>query len=304
MSDILFPYRVFSLLADMNSFTKTAQQLNLATSSVTRIIQQLEDELGIDLVQRSTRHIKLTQAGDIFLDKVRCMVSEMDILQYQLQHQNDVLNGIVRISCPWYFSHKELAPLLDEFCQKNPDIRFEIECANELLNPERSDYDLYVRAGKPQDSNLRAKTLFDYSYLLVASPKYLAKRVKPIINIDDLKGDSIIVMHLGSSYHTWLFKKEAQEIRFNPSTHFKLASNSPEMVLSAALNHMGIALLPDIIALPHIADGSLCHILPDYQVTPNHFDNRMYLIYTKHSAALKKNKAVIDYLYHKFKVQK
>ncbi|MED7788162.1 LysR family transcriptional regulator [Francisella sp. 19X1-34] len=298
MSETLFPYRVFQLLAKTNSFTKTAQILNLANSSVSRTIQQLEQELNIELVQRSTRHIKLTNAGVIFLEEINAILNQIDNTKKTLLENSNSASGVVKITSPEYFAHQYIAPLIKDFNELYPNIKIIIDCTSKWLNLETSNYDIFIRAGKIHDSNFLVKRLFSYDYNLVASPKYIEKHPE-IINAEQLKQHNLLVLQLNSAYHTWLLKYNDIETRLNPSEYSNLESNSTELILKAILNGTGVSLLPKPLVEPYIESGQLVSLLNKYKVTANHFQNNMYLLYNKQSLFLKKNKIVIDYLYEK-----
>ncbi|WP_150467679.1 LysR family transcriptional regulator [Francisella sp. SYW-9] len=300
MNDTLFPYRVFQILAKTNSFTKTAQILNLANSSVSRTIQQLEQELNIELVQRSTRHIKLTNAGVIFLEAINAILNQFDNTKKRLLDNTNSSSGIVKITSPWYFAHEYIAPIIKDFEKQYPQIKIIVDCTSEWLNLETSSYDIFIRAGKIHDSNFLVKRLFSYDYRLVASPEYIREHPE-IISAEQLKQHNLLVLKLSSAYHTWLLKCNDLETRLNPSEYSNLESNSTELIFKSALNGAGIALLPKPLVEPYIENKQLISILDDYQVTANHFENNVYLLYNKQSLLLKKNKIVIDYLYKRIR---
>lgn len=293
---MLKSYHIFITLAETQSYSKCAQSLNISNSSVSRAIQQLEFEYGVTLIKRSTRHVSLTEYGQQFYLKVKAMLEDMNSLKLKFHKDNELYRGIVKLSAPWYFSASYIAPLLKAFNQQYPHIHIEINCEDKLEDISNSPTDIFIRAGRLNDSELYYKRLFSYGYSLVTTNCYLKRNTTPILCPNNLKQHTLLALKLNSAYNSWLFTKNDHDYRIDPFSQALLISNSSEVITNAVLSGAGIALLPDIFVKPYLQSQKLITLLPDYKSTANHFDNAIYLLYSKEKSHLLKNKAVIHFI--------
>lgn len=289
--------QTFSVLAKELNFANTGHILNLSSSSVSRQVANLEQALGVTLFTRNTRKVVLTEAGDALYQMVNPMLSELSGLGDRLQELRSEVHGLVRIAAPrWYSSHY-LAPVLPSIQQSYPGLKFEILTSDQLLDPILSDADVFIRFNGVSHPDIVARKLIKYEYWLVASPQFL-KAHDTISNPSDLPQQHLLAYRFSEPHNQWIFKQARRTHRV-PLKQAGVSSDNPEVLLNTALNHGGIALLPNIGVSDHVESKQLIRLLPEFAATPSGFDNGVYLVYTKDKAHLQRVRTVIDCLIEK-----
>lgn len=289
--------QTFVVLADELNFARTGQTLNLSSSSVSRQVANLEEAVGIKLFTRSTRKVVLTDAGDALYQEVRPILLELSGLGERLHELRKGIHGTLTIAAPrWYASHY-LAPILPEINQVHPGLKFEVMSSDELLDPVLSGADLLIRFNGITHPDIVARKLMKYEYWLAASPECL-NNMDAIHEPKDLPLDKLLAYRFTEPHNQWLIRrgKHVQRISIRQAA---VVSDNPEVLLHTALNHGGIALLPDIGLKEFVDAGRLTRLLANYDATPNRFDNGVYLVYTKDKVQLARVRAVIDFLMEK-----
>lgn len=255
---------VFILTHQLGSFAAVAKQINVAPSSISRMIANLEQELNTRLFNRSTRKLTLTLAGENYYESVRPLIAEMDALHQQLSEETSSPSGKLVISASVSFGQIVLAPLLTSFCEQYPRITLDLKLSDSRIDMLSTQVDLAIRHGKMQDSSLIARKLCNINYSLVASQNYLQHK-SPICHPNDVIAHQIVTFGYEAFNHFWYFQSQQSRL--------KLAIN-PKLTLSNALgirecvkNDFGVALLPDWAISQDIKVGHLVRLLPDWQVT-------------------------------------
>jgi DNA-binding transcriptional LysR family regulator len=151
--------RIFIKVVELGSFSKAAKVLNMAPSSVTRCIDNLESELGCTLLKRSTRQLLLTDKGHVFLSGSNKLVADSDYLLKSLSNKNMEPDGSLRISTFESFGRLNICPIIPEFLEKYPKINIEIELDNKMVDLAGENIDLAIRIGIPEDSSLKSRKL-------------------------------------------------------------------------------------------------------------------------------------------------
>lgn len=286
--------QTFVVVADELSFVQAGRLLNLSASSVSRQVANLEEALGTKLFSRSTRKVVLTDAGDALYQEVAPVLYELFNLGDKLHGLSGKVQGGVTIATPrWYATHY-LAPLLPLINQKYPDLQLEVLSSDQLQDPSFSPMDLFIRFNGVVQPDLIARQLMPFDYWLVASPDTLSS-LPSITQPNDLPLNRLLAYRFSDPHNQWLFRQKGQLSRVSLN-HATVASDNPEVLLQCALHNGGVTLLPDIGVKTWVDSGRLVRLLPDYEVTPNRFDNAVYLVYTREKAQLARVRAVIDVL--------
>ncbi|MBU2712577.1 LysR family transcriptional regulator [Zooshikella harenae] len=286
--------RAFLSVAQHTSFAKAATQLNLSSSSVSRHVAELEKELGVTLLTRSTRNVALTAAGKILFEQASQIVSSLDELGDNLKESSEYICGDVSISAPWWFSAEFLPNALAELHQQYPEVIINLHSDDKLLDPNEGQYDIYLRFGRIQDSGLIAKEIVKNEYWLLAAPNYLKEFGLPLTP-QDLQAHQVFAFRFTQSHSSWFFKQNKKQFRFNLQ-HAWLKTNNPAVIYHNTLIGSGIALLPALSVSNDVQQGTLVRLLADYQITPNRLENHLFLIYSKDKVRIKRVKCVIDFL--------
>lgn len=264
--DRLQAMELFIAAARHGSFSEAARQGSLSPASVSRIIGEFEERLRVQLFNRTTRSLSLTEAGVAYLRRIGPIlegIREADSEVGAFQHRP---SGTLRVHSRQMFGNRVLTPLLPGFHAAYPDLRVELHLVERpaYLNHQDSDIDVEIRIGRPLDPALRQRLILPSERILVASPGYLAK-APPIEKPADLRVHRCLVYLIGPEEPVWRFSDGGmlEEIVMQPTT----STNSGEVLRSLALVGHGIALLDDYTVDADIRAGKLKRLLPSIRVT-------------------------------------
>jgi len=261
--------RIFIKVADLGSFSKAAQVLNLAPSSITRSINKLEAELDVRLFKRSTRALVLTEEGQQFYPRAEKLLEDADGLISSMQGTRLEPEGSLRISAFEGFGRAFISPLLPEFLTRYPKLKVEIELDNQIVDLNSENVDLGIRIGLPADSNLNARLLLSNKTLLCASPHYLEKQGAPVIP-EDLIEHNCLILNRDRQRTYWHFRNEHSGTDKHKdykkvAVSGNITSKGGTPLVEAAMNHGGIVLISSWMVKDLIEQGKLVQCLPDWQ---------------------------------------
>jgi DNA-binding transcriptional LysR family regulator len=257
---------IFLEVAHHRSFAKAATALGMTGPAVSKQVMALEAELGVKLLHRTTRLVSLTDEGAIYAERAGLAVEELNCAAASLQDMKATPSGPLRISVPLSFAQMHLLPVLSGFAAKYPDIQMDVVLEDRKVDIIAEGFDLAIRIGPLADSSLVARSLGMCPVVLVASPAYLAAFGTPHTPTD-LKAHRFIAFSLHGGITEWSYQDPAGKPgTLRLSGHFK--SNTAEMMRQAALDGVGIALLPGFSVASALTDGQLIQILPDHTTAP------------------------------------
>ncbi|AXV63874.1 MULTISPECIES: LysR family transcriptional regulator [Pseudoalteromonas] len=279
----------FLYVVEQGSFTHAAKAMEVSTSHISRQIQQLENRLGSVLFQRTTRKISLTEAGKEYAIKLKAIRQELIDANNQLQGEQRQPKGLIRITGAGEFVANQVAPKVAEFVKRYPEVEVEIDFNSRNVNLVEEGFDLAVRFGRMEDSNLIARPLCKRIMTLVASPEYLANHPRLTHPYELTEHNCLIAMR-----KRWRFNidEHIKEVRINGNWR----SNHPQAILSAAIAGIGIAHLAHDIVEPYIAKGQLVTVLDDFQVS----DNASWLVYPRKDLLPYRVRLLIEHLTNEF----
>lgn len=257
---------LFAKVAQLKSFSAAARELGLSTAAISKQVQSLEADLGIKLLHRTTRLVTLTEAGQSFFLRATSALNELtEAIELAGENQN-LPRGTLRVSAPVTFGHRFMLPTLAMFAEKYPDITLEVTFDDRMIDATSEGYDVIIRIGPMHDSSLMMKPLGLSPLTLVASPAYLKTHGTPRIPAD-LKSHRLIGYTNAGGAFEWTYQGtdgHHGHLRANCA----LRTNSADMMLAAALQHQGIALIPKLILGGTLTLGELAHVLPTYTTIP------------------------------------
>jgi DNA-binding transcriptional LysR family regulator len=241
-----------------------ARTLNISPAVASAALKRLETELGVRLLARSTRSLRLTPDGERYLQYARNVMNEVEAGEHALAHGRKAIGGTVSLSVPSDFGRNVLAGWLDAFQSLYPDVSLQVRIGDHVTNMFSSSVDLSVRYGTPEDSTLIALPLVaDNRRVLCASPEYLARHGKPAIP-DDLPMHNCLRFALSDTVHDrWTFHADGEPLTV--SVHGNRSSNDGELVRRWAIEGHGIAYKSGIDVLPDLRSGALEAVLTNYQ---------------------------------------
>ena len=257
---------IFLEVARQQSFTKAASILGISGPAASKQVMALEDSLGVKLLHRTTRMVNLTDEGVRFYERAHLALEELKDAAAELQDLKSVPKGVIRINAPLSFGQMHLLPVLSGFAKKYPDVLMDISLDDRTLDILAEGFDLVIRIGTLEDSSLIARQLSECPIYMVASPAYLKTHGTPKTPSDIRHHRMIIYSNAGIS-NEWRYKDKQGKpgaVRFDGV----LRANSAEMMLQAALDGIGIAILPVFSVAAHLQAKQLVKLLPDYTTHP------------------------------------
>lgn len=257
----LLNLRAFARIAELGSVSGAARALKLPKSSVSRSLMRLEEAVGAALVERSTRHLRLTDAGLLLQRHARRILDDVGEAENAIGGLVGVAKGDLRVSAPFTFAAGPLASMLPAFLERFPEIRIAMSIDNRIVDLLTEDFDIAIRIGPLADSGLIARRLTTLKLWACASPTYLARKA-PITCPKDLLGH-VLLAH-GHKQEKWRFSTAAgveSEVELSASTVIP----EPDVVRTMLLAGAGVGMLPDFHARHHLATGELVRVLPDLE---------------------------------------
>ncbi len=281
--------QVFFHVVEANGFAAAAKRLETTPASVSRRIKSLEQRLGVRLLQRTTRKLSLTEAGERYYREGRRLWREIDDLEQGLTSSADELEGKLRIVAPMSFGQRRLAPLVAHFAQSHPKLRVSL-----ILDDRETDLideaaDLAIRIGYPSDSSMIARPIATVPRYPCASPGYLKRRGVPQ-SPDDLLHHACLHYSLISEREEWTFLCGSEEHTVAVTGWF--CSNNGDVLVEAATQDLGIALLPDFIVEEALAEGRLVRVLEGFERAPL----TLFALYPSRQHVPAKTRRILAYL--------
>lgn len=287
--DSLNGFVVFVQVAETRSFVAAGRVLGVSASAVGKSVARLEDKLGVRLFHRSTRSVTLTAEGQLFLERSRRILAEIEAAEQELSSVRSAPRGRLRLSLPHVSSL--VLPVLGEFMRDYPDIQLDLDFSDRMVDVIEEGFDAVVRSGTPEDSRLSARRLGEFGFHLVASPDYLARHGTPQVPADLLQHRCLHYRfpHTGK-LEAWAMRQDPGAAELQLPIH--MVCNNIETRLCFALQGLGIAYLPEFAAHQALADGSLVAVLPDYMVRTNSF----HVLWPAGRQTSPKVRALVDFL--------
>jgi DNA-binding transcriptional LysR family regulator len=284
----------FSLVAKLGSFSKTASHLCVSKSLVSRRISDLESKLGARLLSRSSNFVELTPLGQKFSQKAQKILAEYNAAIEFVNSEMSVSKGNIFIHTTTKFGTMFAYPAINEFMEANLDINVGIDLDDNgrPCVPEGADFS--IRIGKPEDSDLTIRFFKSIPLSLICSPS-VARKLGSSFSHQDVKNCECIVFKDTKSHVEWAFTDTTETTRYRPSG--RLVSNNWEIVLSAAIEGRGIALVPQFIARAAIEKGQLVELCHSTQIQP--LD--LYALFPTRAIMSSRVRLLVDFLALKWK---
>lgn len=252
---------VFTKVVETKSFTGAAEQLGLPKSTVSRKLAQLEERLGVRLVQRTTRKLALTDIGEAYYQRAARIVADLAAAEQLVTDMQATPRGRLRITAPIDMSSQYLGSIIASFLAAHPDVNVELDATDRVVDLIEEGFDLGFRFGALPESTLIAKKLGTFQGMLVASPAYLARRPAPT-NIDELEDHDKILFLPNSRTQGWTLVNGDQSYELGRPARF--TGTNFFSVRDAVLAGAGISMMAEFVVACDIAAGRLVRILPEW----------------------------------------
>lgn len=255
---------IFAKVVEANSFSEAARRLHIPVSTVSRRIAELEDQLGVRLLERSTRRLRLTDAGSDILQQAQRGAELNEAVENIVSNSLSEVSGTLRLSAPPNISDTLLVPLVRAFQASHPNVRVQIFVTQRKVDPIADGIDLMLRVGDLEDSSLVARRLLRYRHQLVASPAYLDRVGRPK-HPRDLLTHRLVAFSLGGPERKWRFESGPDSEAFTLSFAPHLALNDYAGVAAALVAAGGIGDLPPVVCPELVRDGTLVEVMDDWR---------------------------------------
>jgi DNA-binding transcriptional LysR family regulator len=256
---------IFAKVMQAGSFSAAARRLDMPVSTVSRRISELENELGAQLIERSTRHLRLTGLGAAVLDHAERILDISDALHGHVSDQVSRISGTLRLSAPPNLSDSLLAPLIDGFQAEHPAVRVQVLITERDIDHVADGIDLDFHVGPIRDTSLVARRLLRFRHRLVASPDYLASH--PLLrHPSGLLDHRVLAFSHGQGEIRWTFTHVDDGMEVKVALFPHLGINDYSGVVASLLTGGGIGDLPPIVRPDLLRDGRLVEVLPDWHL--------------------------------------
>lgn len=250
---------VFTKVAETKSFTGAAEQLGLPKSTVSRKLAQLEERLGVRLVQRTTRKLALTEIGEAYYERASRIVADLHAAEQVVTDMQATPRGRLRVTAPIDLSTRYLGAIIADFIAAHPDITVELDATDRIVDLIEDGYDVAVRFGQLPESTLIARKLATFDGVLCASPGYLAKRGTPT-SVEELDDHDKVLFLPHSRATGWALTNGDQTYELGRPARF--SSNNLGAVRDVVLAGGGISVMTEFMVACDIRDGKLVRVLP------------------------------------------
>lgn len=268
--DLLWPQvHTLALLAQLGSFTRVAQRLGISKAAVSQRLTELERDVGQTLVQRTTRSLRLSDAGQRLVAQTAESFAQIARGVAEARDQAAEPRGLVRVTAPVALGRQQVAPAIEAFCRAQPEVRVELDLSDRLVTLTHDGFDLAIRHVSAPPDNHVAWRLGGSRALPVAASSYLRRQGTPG-HPAELAGHACLA-YLRPGPASWAFERlgepaaPAEPERCSVTVQGPLRANNSEVLRDAALAGLGIALLPDFSATEALRSGRLRALLPDWR---------------------------------------
>ena len=256
----------FCLLVKQGSLAATARELNLTPPAVSRRLSQLEERLGVRLLNRTTRRISLTSEGEVYFGNALRILSDIDEMERLVSSSREAPKGLLRVNAPLGFGRSYIGPAISAFTKGYPDVEVQLHLTDRPVSLPDEAIDVSIRFGDIPDSRLIAKKIAANRRLLCASPAYLRAAGRPAYPHDLTQHQCIVLRQNESAYGNWRLSRGKQTDTIK--VHGKLSTNDGEVALNWALDGHGILMRAEWDVAKYLRSGRLERVLPDYDTPP------------------------------------
>ncbi|GEM78010.1 LysR family transcriptional regulator [Vibrio superstes] len=252
---------LFSQVIELGSFSKVAEENNLTNSVVSKRIARLEEDVGAQLLYRTTRKLSLTEAGKTLWHKAKNVTQATQEAKDAVSGFGESISGHLKMSVPTISGDLILADAIAEFCNLHPGLSVDMSLDNRFVDLISGGYDLVIRTGYLEDSSLIARHIIDSQWVVCASPSYIAKHGKPIKPIDLTEHNCLQYAYQTTGASEWEFKGDKGNYIVKVSGSF--STNNATALRKSALGGHGIAYVPRCLVYHDFRNGQLVDIFPD-----------------------------------------
>ena len=281
---------VFVQVVDSGSFTAAAERLEISKSVVSKYVTRLEGQLGVRLLNRTTRRLSLTEAGRVFYERSRDALAAIEDAQDEVSHLQGEPRGRLRINTPMSFGILHIAPALAEFSRRYPDVTIDMNLDDRQLDVIEAGFDVSVRIAELPASSLVARRIGPCRHAIVAAPAYLERCGTPRTP-EELRDHHIVSFRYQESALQWHFQTRGKNPLAVPVTA-SLTLNNSLAIRAAVLQGGGVARAPTFVVGKDVQEGRLVAILSEYEI----LEVSIFLVYPHRRHVPPKVRAFLDFM--------
>jgi DNA-binding transcriptional LysR family regulator len=279
---------VFREVVEAGSFVKAAERLDISTAMTSKHVANLERQLGVRLLNRTTRHLSLTEAGSVYFEQCSEALDILQAADAAVGAQTAHPQGVLKVTAPGWFATRKFADILVAYRQRYPQVLIDLRLENRFVDLVEEGYDMALRATSEPSPSLIVRPLCKMPFMLTGSPAYLEQHGDPR-HPDELGRHHII---LPTYTNIEFVELTGPDGTFTVKNHAVLKSNDTSMSLQLVRAGLGLAYFPEWIVAPDLATGALVRVLPDYAA----FAPPVYAVYTSRKYMTTKVRTFIDFL--------
>ena len=287
--DKFLEMKTFAAVVDSGSFVRASDALDMSKPAVSRHIAELEQRLGVRLLQRTTRKLSLTEEGRLFYARSKALLADVEVAEAEVSAKSVAVKGLIKVNVPVSFGLLELAPLWPDFMTKYPEVELDITLADRVVDLVEEGYDLAVRIARLPNSSLVSRKLASARMVLCAAPGYLRRRGKPK-HPSDLVGHDVLSYSLLATGDQWSF--DGPDGAVSVTVKPVLRTNSGDTCIAAARRNKGIVLQPSFMVGADLTSGALVELMPQFRS----LEFGIYAVYPTRQHLSPKVRAMIDFL--------
>lgn len=281
--------KTFATVAALGGFSRASEKLGLSRGIVSKRVAALEAELGVKLINRTTRTMSLTEAGRKLHVTADTLFGLLDSAEAELHAASAAPRGVLRVNAPMSFGVRHLGPIVESFLRAHPEIEIEATLDDRVVNLVEEGFDVAIRIRRLEDSSLTARWLAPARMVLCASPAYLSARGKPE-HPGDLERHDCLVYDYLARHGVWSFSRGEETIDVRPRG--RLRGNNGDLLMQAVIDGLGIVLAPTFIAHEALRSGAVEPILCDWRS----FEPGLYAVMPPGRVEVPKVRAFVDHL--------
>jgi DNA-binding transcriptional LysR family regulator len=282
---------VFHSLCTHGSFSVAAKKLGCSTSHVSKQLNKLEDELGLQLVLRTSRQIKVTDDGHTLLKHATTIVEALEQAEHDFEMLSQEVSGTVRLAISQSFGTMHIIPLLDKLKLQFPLLNIEVLLTDYKVDMVKENVDLWITHFEHLPEGYIAQRLVDTKFVLAASPSYLANSRPPIKPEDLLSHNCITYRNRHKEYNLWLFKQGKEEVSIPANGNYKV--DLAEAVRDAVVADWGIGYLATYLIRDEFSSGKLIQLLPDWTLSQ---PMPLFVVYPRREHLPNKVRVIVEHL--------
>lgn len=261
--DRLTSMQIFVRVVEKGGFSAAAEEAGISPTMVGKHVRQLEEQLGVRLLNRTTRRQSLTEIGHLYFERCKQALLEIEAADASVKQMQLLPRGVLRVTAPATFGGQMLAAVIRDYLEHYPDVEIDLSLNDRVVDLVDEGFEVAIRIGELPDSSFIARPLQPYRAMVCASPEYLARRGTPQTP-QQLAGHNCLSFAHGNRYNLWQFSLAG--VQHEVEVHGNFRANNGLALRTAALKGIGIIMQPEALLREEVAAGRLQRLLGDYEL--------------------------------------